>query len=789
MIKKSGGGAATNSGIDFQQRTAAFFTLSMALDLDCSRILDRNDITKIVKVSFESDDAIDDIVLTHDKSKSYLQVKRKLSLSDNKQSEFYKTIEQFVRQNKISQNKEDCFCIATSRDSSRKILSELKKLTKSARLAQDNLSSSPLSQSEHAVLGTVYKCINKAYDDNNLKHPTDLDRENLLAKMHIIELDIESGGAYENAFLISIATQLSTNPDLVWNMLISKTLDWSKKRSSLDVTGIRSQLSQFISSNLNEPEHLKETEDFFKLVFDPNNYRICSGREVLLIKMLEEDEHVTLISFARFDDNGKPYLKFHDSCIELGDGSTRKLYGRFSTFKGAERYLLDNKDKNSKLLIVETEDQHDFDSDQIAIIYSEKVRNKMLENTELSKCMHCGLGLSQDALNVEIDEEYIPFDVGLIHKECQRASDRVLGRSTNPGMEKHPELKDFDYKKWFSLLTKSQSLWASYSNLNEPIKNILWNSSAAFTQKGNFCIKVSLADGSIKFILQRGKVHRFTSENADAACANFKRMLTEAKRKRNPLCYSENGEMFATRDQILEHSRSSFDAIDCTGFEKTTYTRGISTFYDTCENFYAPLIALTTPKEKHILFNETLFLITNPMKLGAFLSNWNSIGFDPSPYRIKIIETDFQFDELLMSLITQNQKILVDPLFNSDTSLARGSEVMEMETFKLSNAKFVLHLFSNKDEPTQTIILKNQHRDLSFLLSSECKVTQCECFGCQTIGLMTKLHGKDNITTHQTGPISSAVVIDEAAIAVDEDVLFSLVINWAPWELKIQDAV
>lgn len=787
MIKKSGGGAATNSGIDFQQRTAAFFTLSMALDLDCSRILDRTETTKVIQVSFESDDEIDDIVLTHDKSKSYLQVKRKLSLSDNKQSEFYKTIEQFVRQHKISQNKEDCFCIVTSRDSSRRILSELKKITKSSRLAQDYLSSSPLSQSERLVLDTVYKCINKAYADNNLKHPTDLDRKNLLAKFHIIELDIESGGVYENAFLTSIASNLSTKPDLIWNMIISKTLDWSKKRSSVDILGIKSQLNQFINNNSDESENPQKTENFFELVFDPNNYRICSGREVLLIKTSEEDKHTTLISFARFDDSGHPYLKFHDNCIELKDGSTRRLYGRFSTFKGAERYLLDNKLDDKKLLIVENENQHDFDSDHVSIAHSEKVRNKMLENTEISKCMHCGQGLSQEILNVEIDEEHIPFDVGLIHKECQRPSDRVLGRSTNPGMEKHPELKNFDYKKWFSALTRSQSLWGSYTNLNESIKNILWNSSAAFTQKGNFCIKVSLADGSIKFILQRGKVHRFSSENADAACNSFKRMLMEAKKKKNPLCYSENGEMFATRDQILGLSRSSFDAIECKSFEKVTYTRGISTFYDTCENFYAPLIALTTSDEEYILFNETLFLLTNPMELGSFLKNWKSIDFNPLSYRIKIIENDSQFDELVISLIAKDHKILVDPLFDSEASLAKGSVILEMEMFKLSNAKFVLHSFTNKDKATQTIILKNQHRDLSFLLSNECKISQCTCFGCQTLDSMTKLHGLDNITIHQTGPTSSAVVIDEAAIAVDEDDLFNMVVDWEPWEVTSQN--
>lgn len=779
MAENSGGGSATNSGIDFQQRIAAFFTLSMALDLDCRRVLDRDNLTNITKVSFETADSIDDIVLTHETAKSYLQVKRKLSLSESKQSDFYKTITQFVKQNQTSQNPNDCFCIVTSSDTSRKILNELKKITKSTRLNFSDSTSNPLSGSEQEVKETLYKCINMACSENKIPELTPLEKQKLIKKIYIIELSIENGGMYENSFLTSIASKFSSAPELIWGMIIAKTLTWSKHRQSVDLPGIKSLLDQFIHDLPNQLKQEQKTESNFNFKFDPDKYNICSGYEVILINTPHSYTELTLISLPRFDENGLQYLKFNESTVKLADNSIHKLHGRFATFTGAERFLLDREwNESKKLTIVESENLHNYNNDRIAVAHSEKVRKKMLDNSDPSKCMHCGKGLSHNALNIEISEEHLPFDVGIIHKECQRASDRVLGVSLNPGIEKYPELKNFDYKVWFSALTRGQALWSGYPNVSEPIKNVLWNSDAA-SSTGSQCIKVTLADESVKFILQRGKVHRFTSENADLACKKLNKWIVDAKLKNDPLCYSENGEVFSTKNQILESLPGAVEVIECIKFERSTYTRGISSIYDTCENYYTPLITLTTLDDKQILFNDTIFFITNPLTLGKFLANWGSIDLTPPSYNIKIIETDMQFDDTMMTAIDNNQHALVDPVFSKNSELLKGTIIQDFDLWKLENAKFVLHTLTN-DDNTHTHILKNQKSEAAFLLSSTCNRENCSCLGCQLVKSITELHGITNITIFQTGPLSSVVVIEENAMNINEELLKNLAIDWEP---------
>lgn len=284
MTKGTGGGAATNSGIDFQQRVAAFFVLSMGLELDCANVLEREHEEKIYKVAFETEDAIDDIVITHKSSKTYLQVKRKLSLSDKVGSEFYKTINQFTKQYKTAQNKCERYVLITSNESSRKILSDLRKITISARLSGAFIQDNPMSKSEELTYKILLKCITRSLNNNGFADDHIKTAHDLIRNIHIIALDIENNGNYEKAFLASISSKLCTNPNLLWGYLISKTLDWSKERQSLDINGINSVMKKFIKSNDSENNTNQEDNALFQMQFDPENYEICSGREVSTLR-------------------------------------------------------------------------------------------------------------------------------------------------------------------------------------------------------------------------------------------------------------------------------------------------------------------------------------------------------------------------------------------------------------------------------------------------------------------------------------------------------------------------
>lgn len=200
MVNNSGG-AAMNAGADFQQRVAAYFLLQMALQRDCATALESTNGDKILqKVAFETDDDVDDIVLTHEDSKTYLQAKRKLSLSDRDNSDFFKTIDQFVRQDRISQNSKDSYVLVTSHDTSEPIKKHLKKVVNSARLSSNSIEENPITKSELAAYGKLKRCVDKSFLKNGFGKPTKIELEKLIKKIHIVFLDIEKNGISEKAF-------------------------------------------------------------------------------------------------------------------------------------------------------------------------------------------------------------------------------------------------------------------------------------------------------------------------------------------------------------------------------------------------------------------------------------------------------------------------------------------------------------------------------------------------------------------------------------------------------------
>lgn len=675
-MNNTGGGSATNSGVDFQQRVAAFFALSMGLNLDCSTALGYEKSIKIKKISFETNDSIDDIKLVHKSSITYIQAKRQLSLSESQNSDFFKTIEQFYNQHKYSQNPKDSYALITTGDTSKKIITELKKITKSLQLNTDALIDNPLSQAESETLQKIQKIVRAVALKNQDPKISDDEINKLLTKTHIITMDLEEGGSYESGFLISIACQLSIQPRLVWSYIISKCLDWSKNRQSVTFLETKELLDKFIKTGqLSEPKR----ENHFHFAFDPEHFKISSGREVILIKSPVKKNEIVLIELERFDSNGQFKLKFIEGSVVLSNGDKYELYGRAATIKGAARLFQTIPESSSKtLLLPDTASISKIDNTPIALAYSEKIRSLITNNSEVSKCIHCGEGLSHNIIFIEVQEEGIPFDTGAIHKNCRRFTDRVLGTGSNPGIDLFPELKNFDYKKWFTLLPESQAIWGSLEAINTKVRHILWTPDQE-TTTGAYCIKVTLEDNSTRYIQHRGKIQRFTSENAEIQCAEFIEQAKISKLDKNPMCYSFDGDVFSDKNAIMHTQQGIEEPVECQKFEKTTYTRGLSTVHDKCKNFYAPLVLIADEYNNPVLFNGMAFLITNPIQLQYFLNNWRPIFKHSENYKLRIIEDDKQFDFMIFKIREKASKILVDPIFDSNIVLLSGSTIRHMD--------------------------------------------------------------------------------------------------------------
>jgi len=72
MTKKTGGGSATNSGIDYQQRVAACFQIFLYTQFEISQVLNEDFPLTVKSLNFETADAVDDLKLLCDKDHSFI---------------------------------------------------------------------------------------------------------------------------------------------------------------------------------------------------------------------------------------------------------------------------------------------------------------------------------------------------------------------------------------------------------------------------------------------------------------------------------------------------------------------------------------------------------------------------------------------------------------------------------------------------------------------------------------------------------------------------------------------
>ncbi len=793
MVNNSGG-AAMNAGADFQQRVASYFLIQMALGNNCAEVLESIVYDKrVLKVAFETDDAVDDIVLTHSNSKTYLQAKRKLSLSDADESDFLKTIEQFVRQNKESQNSEDSYVVITSNETSLPIKKHLKKIVNSARLNANSISQDPMSSPELAAYGKLKRCIEKSYSKNSFGSPSKKDIQRLLSKIYIVVLDVEKDGINEKSFLESLLNKFSVEPSVIWNLVIAQALVWAKNRQSIDSDGIVNLLSKFRVDDP-EPEN-EDLDNFFKVKFDLDNYSICSGRELVIMESPYPEHDYQLVELERFDDEGNYRVSFRDSNIVMSNGDEFELLGRFSTFMGAKRFIEKSPELFNNLLIItiDSDDSCEFDNTQIAKAYSEKIRGHLLKSNDVTTCIHCQNGLSFPAVLIEVQEKDLPFDAGNIHIDCLRASDRVLGRTENKGMDETPELNYFDFNKWISLLDRSQGLWAGMkaNPVNQPIKNVLWNSNPEGDPNGTHCIKIKLKDGSTRYVHERGKVQRYNKLVAQDVCSRLEQWRLDSKAQNSPLCYSSDGCLQGMKKDLQTNHNNPVDLIECKSFSVVTYTRGIGTKFDVLNNYYAPLIVFSDIETgEYITVDNSIFLISDPSELKVYLENWLEVELAPKAYRLDIIKTDAEFDKFMLWSKQNDISVFVDPFFNDEKKLIRGSIIEDLAELKKENEdveedeveRFSLLFTKSNDDGTFTQLYRDFVNNVTLLLNEKCICDACKCMGCQMYDIRIAHYGKDNVDIRQSNENTIVLNLSDSESEWTKEFIENHSVDWDDWE-------
>lgn len=683
MTVFNSGGAATCGGVDFQQRVAGYFIVYMLFELKSLLPIGLDGDYELLEISFETANSIDDIEILTNSFKLFIQAKRSISLSSSENSEFAKVIRQFVNQYVNSGTKEEKYLLVTSSDASTKIKNELRKITQSVRLNDTGFKNNPLNKSEEDTFKKLRQSVYFAYNKIAGNTLSEQDFIDIIKRIYVIIFDIQKGMPLENALITLLSSKTCVDPEIIWALIIKQALSLASNRQSLNKTGIKDSLGKYLAKHTDE-EKKSLASEIIKIEHSDDIVR--SGREVLLIKSVDEGFDYMLLELKRFDELGNKKFKFSDDKCELPDGRIWQVIHRSATLAGAKRHIEENADNYSedKLAILTKNTKEDYDLSEFALAHGELCKKMILDSAELLNCIKCGDFVSEDATPlVEIDCETSDHKVGLVHKECIESIDRILGKIDAALFRKYDFLKDFDYITWFNQLQGGQKLFNGLHGKPAQIYPMAWKSDALKLSKGKYCIKINLEDGSSRYVHDRGKVLKLPLEEAEKKLDLFVEGLKKRKSYKDPWCYTSKNEQFGNYSTLEKLKDEDEECVECVNADIVVCTKAIEDAYSNVKHFYAPVFILIKKDSGLPLFiNNALFILNNPLELGIYLKNWNKAGIEIPEYSTKIIKTDEEFDLFMAQLLQDGVQVVANPKFNMKAEPISGIVFQEISVLE-----------------------------------------------------------------------------------------------------------
>lgn len=674
----TGSGAATNSGIEYQQRIAAIFLASLLVDLDISRIFNIDKPFNINQLRFETSENIDDLeVHTEDQEVIFLQIKRSLVLSKKKDSEFYSTIFQFVKEYIRSKESRNYYILVTSSDASKSITKDLKIFLDGIRLNDTGYSRNPVNKTITENKNKYESIVRDIYKSETGIDMTKADLLDFSKRVFIHKIDIEKGGQYEHAIMLYLSQYVLVDPELIWNKLIGNALYYSANRLSVNKYGLLRNFNNYIKNDKNTTIEISEEDfRFFELKFEGS---LSSGKEVLLFYMHENDRYI-LTEFARFNDDCSRRLEFFEDKFHIiGTSYTWRLVYRCSSMYRIEQEILELSEilglGDKGLDIMETS-LGDEDLKECAKIHSDFCRRLYETNKDILKCIHCSKSISENnSLWIEIDDNDRDAAVGIIHKECRTPIDRVIGVIQSDLFRQNTYLKRFDYKGWLDTIFGGQGAYVSGSLVSRPVA-FIWEPKD-YDMEYNFCVRVTLKDGSFRYISDRRRVLRETERNAKDTAKKMNQQYEEGRKLQDPLCYTSENFLYGRYSILVGIKNDDEKCIECLRAEVVRYTKQIGDYYNTVDRWYTPIcLIIDKQTEEPFKIKNTIVMITDPLKLHQFIENWTTANIYIGDYEIKIIKDDRDFDNKVATFFEDEYSIVIDPLVDMSQNIIKGKHLL-----------------------------------------------------------------------------------------------------------------
>ncbi|MEU3650044.1 hypothetical protein AB0E59_42230 [Lentzea sp. NPDC034063] len=657
------GGAATNSGIDFQHRVGALAMLSVLAGVDL--VFDDLAGADIAELCFETNDGIDDLVIKTGRRSYLVQAKRSLSMSSGSSSEYSSVIQQFVRQYLEHPDVDDRYVLATSYAASKPIRQDLRKLTESVRLNPAAYGGNPMSASERTVLDTTRALIKHHYQELSGESAGDEVVNRLLGRVVVTVVDVEAGGAHERAAIAVVASRSGLAPVIVWQSLVTTCLSFAKNRQSVTVERLVEMMGRYFGGDaISEPTD----GDQLQIVFAGPSMQ--SGREIVLAEL---EGSLLVAEMIRFNGDGSKRVRFADGQVYIG-GEPCPLFRRASSTKGILRLIEANPEltEGRKVVVTEINSDEDFDVAPIALAHTELCQQLWQQNPAPLSCLVCSRPVSDDSAHlVELDEDDVESVVGLVHRECLRPAHRVVGELQSELFKTYPHLKDFDYNTWFRVRPTGQGVFNGAGKVTSGPARVSWKPDRDRYATGTWGVAYELEDDRRSYVSNRGRVQRFSEAGALKAAETMNDHLAAAADRGDPFCVADD-DAFGPYSRLIRipASRQPVRATEASAVE---LDRATMIAHQTTDNYYAPLVVLVDRDndERFTLFG-AFVLLTDPLAMNDAVANWTATGLDVPALATVLIESDDQFDAFASGALLDGIGVVVDPRFDMKQTLVSG---------------------------------------------------------------------------------------------------------------------
>lgn len=275
--RKRGGGGATVSGVNFQIRVAAYYSVRVLAERNAEPLWSWPVDSTLEFVRCETEQPVDDIMVGNSSGAiAYAQVKHSVSIDKSPDSALAKALDQFVRQflKKGAPGSQwdgafvpgrDRLILAVGRDSPARVTKDTPDLLEKIRASsgEEFAAGLQLTKIESDILATLRAHVERAWAAMNGINPTSGQLRNLLASIWIDLVDVDVGGVAEREAKELLRRSVLVKQefaDAAWGKLLEACTGYAKSHSGGGRTELRSFIERVGASTLSPPSYLDDIQ-------------------------------------------------------------------------------------------------------------------------------------------------------------------------------------------------------------------------------------------------------------------------------------------------------------------------------------------------------------------------------------------------------------------------------------------------------------------------------------------------------------------------------------------------